>query len=297
MKITFLYIVLLIPATMAFSQNGEEKVLTHHEADDRYGSYSPDGAHIIFESNRDGNWEIYSMDADGKNQQRLTNNEADDRRPSWHPNGKKIIFESDRSGTNQLYVLSLRNRKIKPVNIEGLDGEPIFARFSPDGKEIAFSCKKSDDTSNIMIISKNGKKVKSLTSNPFRSHYPNWSPDGKMLLFFSRHETDNEDDEIYKINRDGSGEKRLTHWPKHNFCPSWSNDGKRIAYVTSMQDNRPEIFIMDANGENASRVTYNNDGDTLPNWSMDNKKLLITAYRNGNYEICELSIDPDPAHK
>ena len=59
-----------------------------------------------------------------------------------------------------------------------------------------------------------------------------------------------------------------------------------------MENNRPKIYIMDTNGENQVRITYNKEGDTLPSWSADNKKILTTSYRNGNYEICELTI-PD----
>jgi TolB protein len=48
-------------------------------------AWSPDGTKIVFQSNRDGNWEIYVMDADGSNQQRLTINPAGDYWPSWGP--------------------------------------------------------------------------------------------------------------------------------------------------------------------------------------------------------------------
>ena len=290
MRNIFIYIILLSTISAAFSQHIEEEMLTRNKADDRYASYSPTGEQILFESNRDGNWEIYIMDADGKHQQRLTTNDFDDRRPAWHPSGKKIVFESNRSGKYELYELFMNNGKIKKITIQDLTGEPIFAKYSPDGKKIAFANKKSDHKSDIIIITEKGRMIRSLTNYRYRSTYPNWSADGKTLLFFSRHETNNEDDEIYTINIDGSGEKRLTNWPKHNFCPAWSNDGKKIAYVTSMENNRPEIYVMDANGENQVRITYNNDGDTLPVWSADDKKLLVTGYRNGNYEICELTI-------
>ena len=55
-------------------------------------SWSPDGEHITFMSYRDGNGEIYVLDADGKNPQNLTNNPAEDWSPSWSPDGEHIAF-------------------------------------------------------------------------------------------------------------------------------------------------------------------------------------------------------------
>ena len=53
-------------------------------------------AQIAFASNREGNFEIYVMDTDGKNPQRLTDNPAIDWDPSWSPDGKRIVFSSEK---------------------------------------------------------------------------------------------------------------------------------------------------------------------------------------------------------
>ncbi len=289
-KIVLLLIAVIGSLHLGYCQNTKETLLTKNKAHDRYASYSPSGKSIIFESNRNGNWEIYRMTSKGENQERLTFGKHDNRRPSWHPSGEKIIFESNKDGTFELFELSIATKAIKKINISHLTGTPMFAKYSFDGTKIAFTERKSDTVSNIQIVSSKGALIKTLTNYNYRSVYPNWSGNDQRILFFSRHETNNTDDEIYTIHIDGSQKQRLTYWPKHNFCPAWSKDGKKIAYVTSMKDIRPEIYIMDSDGSNQTRITYNNDGDTLPNWSPDGKKLLITAYRNGNFEICELTL-------
>ncbi len=290
MKFLYLISLFFILCTTGICQV-KETILTNHSASDRYANYSPDGKLIVFESDRNGSWDIYLMNSDGKSVKRLTLHDKDDRRPSWHPSGKSILFESDRMGQFELFKMDIPSGRVDWIDIKRPDGDPIFARYSPDGSKIAFSFKESDDKANIAIVNKKGKGFKLVTDNDFRSFYPSWSPDGKSIVFFSRHETNNNDDEIYTINLDGTGMTRLTNWPKHNFCPSWSSDGAKIAYVTSMDDRRPEIYIMDADGQNAMRITNNEDGDTLPFWSKDSKKLLITGYRNGSFEICELLIN------
>jgi len=60
---------------------------------------------ILFTSTRDGNSEIYVVNADGSNQTNLSNNSAHDRYPTWSPDGNKIAFESDRTGEVRIFVM------------------------------------------------------------------------------------------------------------------------------------------------------------------------------------------------
>lgn len=229
------------------------------------------------------------MNADGTGVRRITRDSADDRRPSWHPNGDRVLFESNRSGRVLFYTVNLYNSKVKPIGGQEIE-ETMFGQFSPDGQKIAFAHKISEEASKLIIMNQFGVVLTELADFGFRSYYPQWSSDGSQLLFFSRHETENQDDEIYTINIDGTNKKRLTNWPKHNFCPSWSPDGSQIAYAQSMEGSRPEIYVMNADGSGAIRLTHNEDGETLPNWSPEGDKLLMTAYRKGNYELVEVLI-------
>ena len=63
-------------------------------------TWSPDGTRIAFASNRDGNAEIYSMNADGTNQTRITNHTARDFDPAWSPDGSRIAFASNRNANH-----------------------------------------------------------------------------------------------------------------------------------------------------------------------------------------------------
>ena len=64
-------------------------------------------AQIAFTSFRDGNGEIYVMDADGSNLRNLTRNPAWDSRPAWSPDGAQIAFTSDRDGNWEIYVIDI----------------------------------------------------------------------------------------------------------------------------------------------------------------------------------------------
>ena len=71
--------------------------LSKNAADDFAPAWSPDGRRIAFVSNRDGNDEIYVMNADGTAVTRLTMNPGEDGGPIWSPDGKQILFVSVRT--------------------------------------------------------------------------------------------------------------------------------------------------------------------------------------------------------
>jgi Tol biopolymer transport system component len=73
------------------------------------GAAFPGGnGRIVFQSNRDGHPEIYSMSADGSGEFRLTNDDAGNRTPSYSPDGRKIVFWSNRDGNAEIYTMSRR---------------------------------------------------------------------------------------------------------------------------------------------------------------------------------------------
>ena len=75
---------------------------------DYWPVWSPDGKRIAFTSNRDGNYEIYVMDADGGNPHNLTRCSAQDNFATWSPDGKKIAFISNRDGGSDVYVMEAK---------------------------------------------------------------------------------------------------------------------------------------------------------------------------------------------
>ena len=67
---------------------------------------------------RDGNFEIYVMNADGSGQMRLTNSPGWDVGPSWSPSGTQIVFESDRDGDVRVYVMDADGTNVRRLTNE-----------------------------------------------------------------------------------------------------------------------------------------------------------------------------------
>jgi TolB protein len=80
---------------------------------------------IAFQSNRDGNSEIYVMNVDGTAVTRLTNHYADDADPAWSPDGTRIVFMSDRDGNEEIYVMNADGTGLtRLTNHPADDGHP-----------------------------------------------------------------------------------------------------------------------------------------------------------------------------
>lgn len=98
-----------------------------------------DDTKIAFTSERDGNREIYVMDADGGNPVNLTHNKAKDNSPSWSPDGTQIAFSSDRDGNFEIYIMNADGSS--PINLTknlASDTAPSWSpaplAVSPQGK-------------------------------------------------------------------------------------------------------------------------------------------------------------------
>lgn len=92
-------------------------------------AWSPDSLQIAFSTNRDGNHEIYIMNANGANPVRLTTNAANDISPAWSPDGTQIVFTSDRDGNDEIYIMNADGTNlINLTNNEADDSQPAWTQ-------------------------------------------------------------------------------------------------------------------------------------------------------------------------
>lgn len=97
----------------------------------RLPSWSPDGVHITFVSNRAGHDEIYIMQADGRNQLRLTFSNGENSAPRWSPDGQRIAFMSSRDGNWEIYTIRADGLTETRMTTNGaVDSQPSWASSS-----------------------------------------------------------------------------------------------------------------------------------------------------------------------
>jgi len=185
------------------------------DSEDRNPVWSPDGSRIAFDSNRDGDWDIHVVDADGSGLVNLTQSPGWDGQPAWSPDGNKIMFVSDREGIPALYVMNADGSNQAPVTDEPFEGSsPVW---SPDGSRIAFHAGQ-DSATDIYVMDADGSNRIRLTDHSAFDGFPAWSPDGLYIAFQSGRD---DRPEIYVMDADGGNLARLTDSPGRDGDPAW----------------------------------------------------------------------------
>ena len=238
---------------------------------------------IAFTSTRDGNPEIYVMDADGNNQIRLTNHPLEDSAPSWSPDGKKIAFASNRNGgRNQIYVMDNDGKNVKRLT-DGISA--LHPAWSPDGQTIAYDDFEDEGgDSKIYLIAPDGTNRRRLAEDiPSHDIEAAWSPDSQRIAFVSSRGIWG--NEIYLMDANGTNQQRLTRDGWNDRDPAWSPDGRKIAFSV-LGGASSFIVVMNADGSHRKRLPEDAlDGvpvlDSYPAWSPDGTKIAYYSGKHG----------------
>ncbi|HZT39045.1 MAG TPA: protein kinase [Bryobacteraceae bacterium] len=141
--------------------------------------YSPDGARIVFTSNRSGEHEVWTCDSEGSNPVQLTFlHAAMTGSPHWSPDGKQIVFDSNADGRFEIYVINAGGGAPRRLTADAADN--ALASFSQDGRYIYFSSNRTGNWQVWKMPAGGGAPIQ-VTRGGGRA--PVESRDGKFLYY------------------------------------------------------------------------------------------------------------------
>lgn len=222
--------------------------------------------------------------------------------PSIH--GDKVVF----TYAGDLYLVGVDGGVAR--RLTGDVGFEMFAKFSPDGKHIAFTGQ-YDGNTEVFMIDAEGGQPKRLTFTPTLSRDdvsdrmgPNnivmgFTPDGRNVIFRSRMKSFNSfKGQLYKAPVSGGMPVEI-QLPRGGFC-SYSPDGKKLAYNRIFREFRTwkryrggmadDVWIYDFNSKKTVNLTKNDAQDIIPMWSGDQIYFLSDRGENKrmNLYVCDL---------
>jgi Tol biopolymer transport system component len=229
---------------------------------------------IAFVRTRDGNAEIYVINADGSGQVNLTNNPATDGGLlTWSPDGARIAFVTYRDGNDEIYVMRADgSNQVNLSNNAAIDAGPAW---SPDGTKIAFHSDR-DGRFQIYVTNADGSGVTRLTHDSASDVEATWSPDGSKIAFASGTAGGSQ---IDVMNADGSGVVGLTSDLQGDAEPAWSPDGSKIAFSNG------QLKVINADGTGATTLT----SGWNPQWSPDGSSIAFHRVNHTNRALCSQS--------
>ena len=236
---------------------------------------------IAFVSDRDGNDEIYIMDADGSKAINLTNHPASDRHPSWSPDGKSIAFASRRDDDIfDIYVLEIEPGNLKRLTDQGSNTRPAW---SPDGRRIAFVSDRFGDK-DVMVMNADGSRQIQLTVDVHTDDQPTWSADSGSIAYVS--DIDGQRDIYVMSSTDGAEILSLTSDAAEDFHPNWlkSETHNQLLFTSTRSDNQ-DIFVIDpVTGEGLRQITSDLSAEQQPTWSPDGATIIFVSDRENDGE-------------
>ncbi len=244
---------------------------------------------IVFESTRDGNLEIYAMNANGSGQTRLTSNAAPDGQPAFSPDGKKIAFRSTRDGDNDIYVMNTDGSGV--TQLTDSPGDDLGPAWEPGAfaDRIAFFSNRDDGNYEIYRMNTDGSNQTRETFDSAVDSAPSYAPSGRPVTF-AANRTGNFEVHRMMFPPLSQFPFAITNNPGVDNIPSWSPFGDRVSFHTN-RDGNFEIYRIGPNGESPTRITNNASGDFNANWSPDGAKIAFESNRDGASDIFSMNVD------
>jgi TolB protein len=199
--------------------------LTDHEGYDAEGAISPDGGRIVFTSLREGDLDLYAMNADGSGVRRLTDTPGYDGGPFFSWDGRWIVFRASRPETREEleeYRALLARGLVRPRRLE------------------------------IYVMRPDGTGVRQVTRSGAASFAPFMHPRSEQIIFSSNlHDPTGRTFALHLVNVDGSGLERVTYGESFASFPMFSRDGTKLVFCGSRNAasaHEMNVFVADWTG-------------------------------------------------
>ncbi|HZP96852.1 MAG TPA: hypothetical protein VFC31_11010 [Candidatus Limnocylindria bacterium] len=282
--------------------------LTATEGSNLRPTWSPDGKRIAYQSNRDGSYHIYVMDADGSNTKQITSGaDTDDRHPAWSPDGRAIAVDSGDATHREIWIIDVASQRRTQVTKTGAIAS--FPSWSPDGKRLAFYVYRASGatsgefsgTMDVWTAARDGSGLVQMTRGlaseknsqcTFACHSVRWSPDSTRIAF-----SDGDLSRVLVMSAvatGGAAPEAITPDGERSHFPVFLSSGQ-LLYVTehlSLDQSWTDLWRQDPTSTaQRDQIAQGILAQGPFEFSADGSELLFASPRSGNFEIYAVTLD------
>lgn len=289
--------------TAAVGRERRFRKITTFDGEDRTPVWAQDGKSFYYLSERDGSFNIYRSDIEGRNITRLTSHTghpvrflsaAKDGTLCYGFNGEIYTLKEGEPAKKvavSIVADTYDRHLVKQLKSSGATEISV----SPEGKEVAFVMR-----GDVYVTSVEYKTTKQITDTPEQERDIDFSPDGRSIVYASErnglwqiYQTSlvDKDDKLFTYANDFK-EERLVNSSYTSFQPQYSPDGKEVAFL----QNRTELRVLNLKTKEVRTVmdgkfeySYS-DGDQWFEWSPDSRWLLSGYIGHGGWNNKDVAL-------
>jgi tricorn protease len=169
--------IVIVPAD---STAGEKTRVTRSPWRDRFAVWSPDGARIAYVSDESREEEIWVYEVDSGERRKLTAHESYKTAPVWSPASDRLAF----TAANRLLEIDATSDRVTEVAYNPAGGYQSV-EYSPDGRWLTYARGDDNLDSEVYAFDIAARNEINISRNPFRDRSPQFSPDGRTIVFLS----------------------------------------------------------------------------------------------------------------